>query len=47
MPPITVNAVGISAKRNPARIAATIGSHSFVADTKDGEKNLRHQLKTL
>ena len=28
-------------------MAATTGSHSLDADTKDGEKYLRHQLKML
>ena len=34
-------------KRKAARMAATTGSQSLDADTKAGEKYLRHQLKIL
>ena len=39
--------VGISPNRKAAKIAATTGSQSLEADTKAGEKYLRHQLKIL
>ena len=46
-PPIICNKTGASPKRKLARIAATTGSQSLEADTKDGEKYFRHQLKIL
>ena len=47
MPPRICRGTGISAKRNAAINAAATGSQSLEAETKDGEKNFRHQLKML
>ena len=47
IPPRTWNTVGISAKRTAAMAAAATGSQSLEADTKEGEKYFRHQLKML
>ena len=47
IPPTIVRGFGYSEKTGIAIIAATTGSKSFDADTKDGEKYLRHQLKIL
>ena len=45
-PAICIN-VGISLNKNIANIADTTGSHSFDADTKEGEKYFKHQEKML
>ena len=46
-PPMIWNAVGISLKRKAAMAAAATGSQSLDAETKEGEKYFRHQLKML
>lgn len=38
---------GISENRKIAKTDATTGSRSLDADTNDGDKNFRHQLKIL
>lgn len=47
IPPTICNMAGTSANRNTANNAATGGSQSFEADTNDGDKYFRHQLKIL
>ena len=46
-PPAICRSAGTSLNRKSAKTAAATGSHSLEADTKEGEKNFRHQLKIL
>ena len=45
--PIACITDGISANKKAAKKEATTGSQSLEAETKEGEKYLRHQLKML
>ena len=45
--PAICRSAGTSLNRKSAKTAAATGSHSLEADTKEGEKNFRHQLKIL
>ena len=46
-PPRICRTAGISPKRKAAITAAATGSQSLDAETKEGEKYFRHQLKML
>ena len=46
-PPNICSQPGSSPKRKPAITAATTGSQSLDAETKEGEKYFKHQLKIL
>jgi len=47
IPPNICRRPGYSENSTPAMIVAATGSQSLEADTKEGEKYFRHQLKML